>query len=198
MTTGVRKTAGGGPPALNDDGSIDDPEFAEMKALTRAANAGDKRALRDLLARCKDRPKDLIWYGFGDLAKLVERSMLDAQLSNNPASWRAVEERMREIRRDLGVMTSSPLERLLISRIALAWLDVHVLDIHAAQNKDHRPKVVEALDRRRERADRRYMRAIKALAAVRKLNLTAVLINQMTIEAPHSGSGGSGATGSQG
>jgi hypothetical protein len=177
MTTELQETAGREPGPPNDDGSIDDPEFAEMKRLTRDANAGDKRALRDLLAKCKDRPKDLIWYGLGDLAKLAERSMLDAELDHRPASKLAVEERMREIRRDLGVRTSPPLERLLISRIALAWLDVHLLDVHAAQNKDYRPKVVEALERRRERAERRYIRAIKALAAVRKLDLTAIQIN---------------------
>jgi hypothetical protein len=168
------------PAALNEVGEVDVPEFAAMKGLVRRANAGDKAALRGLLAECKGYPKRLIWYGFGDLAKLAEGVMLDAQLSHNPASRLAVEERMREIRRDLGGAAPTPLERLLISRIALAWLDVHTLDVHAAQNKDYRPKVIEALDRRRERAERRYIRAIKTLAAVRNLDPTAIQVNVST------------------
>ena len=80
---------------------------AGFRGPTRNPSEGD----HDRLARCKDRPRDLIHYGFGDLAKLAERSMLDAQLEHRPASRLAVEERMREIRRDLGVGTSPPLER---------------------------------------------------------------------------------------
>jgi hypothetical protein len=181
-------------PALIGAGDAD--AFEAMKALFKRANAGDAKALREVVERTEGSPKSLIHYGHGDLADLAERVMLQTQLSKFPASQLAVEERMREIRRELGAGTSTPLEKLLISRIALCWLDVHTLDTMVAMNSDRRAKVVEALDRRLERTERRYIRAIKALATVRRLDMTAILVNQVTVAAaPNPDSSGSRRTG---
>jgi hypothetical protein len=65
-------------------------------------------------------------------------------------------------------------ERLLAERVALCWVEVHTLDIATNANVGN---AYDRFDRRRDRAHRRYLQTLRALAAVRRLDLTAVQVN---------------------
>ena len=68
------------------------------------------------------------------------------------------------------------LERPLSTRVVLCWVQIHYSDMICAQTTKATPQA-EYLQRWQERAHRRYLSAIRCLAAVRRLQLPAVQVN---------------------
>ena len=73
---------------------------------------------------------------------------------------------LQALKEEVGGPTSTPLERLLVDRIALCWLQMQQADLLAARQVSQRAAWVE---QRQDRAQARFLAAIKALAQVRKL-----------------------------
>ncbi len=72
----------------------------------------------------------------------------------------------------------SPLERLLVDRIAACWLQVHYADaLYAQRMGEVSVGWGDYLQRRQDRAHRRYLASIRALAQVRRLLSPPVQIN---------------------
>ena len=67
------------------------------------------------------------------------------------------------------------LERLLVDRVVTGWLQLHYCDLLAAQAPTSRQS--DYLQRSQERAQRRYLSAIRSLATVRRLLLPALQVN---------------------
>ena len=78
---------------------------------------------------------------------------------------------------ELGGPSPSPLERLLVQRVAATWLQVNYYDALAAQAQGSDEVRQKMIQRRQESADRRHLTALKTLATVRKL-LTPSLSRQ--------------------
>jgi hypothetical protein len=150
---------------------------ATLARLKTRAGEGDEEALRELLDRFKDDPRGFVEFSDGDLAILVEKCTLGKMLENAHVTRQGVRVRMAEIRRDLEGPAPSPLERLLVERVALSWLDLHLAELNAICIDKPGLKLAESLARRRDRASRRYLAALKTLAAVRKLALPDIRIN---------------------
>ena len=70
------------------------------------------------------------------------------------------------------------IEYLLSERAALCWIDVHCcdLDVLAAERGGQTCRAAY-YDRRRDRAHRRYLAALRSLASVRRQCLTAIQVN---------------------
>lgn len=84
--------------------------------------------------------------------------------------------RMIQIRNDLAPKTA--LEKLLVERIIVCWLECHLVDMHVSVIQD--PKVKNIYIKRQLSAHKRYLSAIKALAQIRKLEIGAIQVNIQT------------------
>ena len=86
------------------------------------------------------------------------------------------------MRDELGWDSSPKLERVLIERVVQTWLNLHWIETVDAQ-AGSRPIPVEKHDAARvEQAERRHLRAIKALATVRKMALPTLIAIKADIQ----------------
>jgi len=139
--------------------------------VVRAECEGDTAALETLK---KEHPEALGNYMvvLGDLRKATEDVLLDAFIGEDlPITRQGVELRLDELRDELAGPESSPLERLLIERIVISWVQANHADLVAAtamkgeaglKERQHHLKV-------QDRATRRFLNACRTLAQVRKL-----------------------------
>jgi hypothetical protein len=89
----------------------------------------------------------------------------------DPAIRHGVYLRLEFQRCELGGDAVTPLERLLVERILICYLEVQVCDARLVATPYRREDqdFLTALEDRRDRAHRRYLSAVKALATTRKL-----------------------------
>ncbi len=150
---------------------------AEINMLLPAANAGDQVALMDLRAVLDAHPE--LWSEVGNLAREAEIALVRAAAGSNTVQKEAILHKLSSLRRELGGPRTTPLEQLLIDRVVVGWLAVAVAEgtYHQALGQGLEPTDDEFHHRRVERAQRRYLAAIKALATVRRLGVPALQVN---------------------
>jgi len=102
-----------------------------------------------------------------------------------------LETRAKDLRRSLLGNNPTQLERLLVERIAVCSLQVQIADAQymGAMKQGTTLQRVEFFERLMDRAQRRYLGAIKALVQVRRLQLPTVAqlnvaTNQVNIAQP--------------
>jgi len=139
----------------------------EIRELLGRAAGGDQEEMPELRAALDHRPE--LWRKLGDLAAHVELAWVGEVAGPNPALAEVLTRKVAELKRDLGGPTPSPLERLLIDRVAACWLQIHHADLAAARPVDATAEGRERLRKRQEAAERRHAGAIEALARVRRL-----------------------------
>ena len=153
---------------------------AALEVLVRAAAGGDERALTEV-TRMFDGVQGA-WDVVADLGLRAERAWVDLVASttgDDPLFRRALERRLTALRREVEGPVPSALERLLAERVTVNWLAVQFADEEVARcfrgggNLAHASFHQDRLDR----AQRRLMAAVKALAQVRRLLGPAVQIN---------------------
>ena len=144
----------------------------------KRADKGDVEALREL-RRVYDTLPDL-WRQAGDLARQAELSWVAAAMGKNLAAAEAVERMAAQLRRQLAGEDAPPLERLLAERAVVCWLQLNYVDTMMAQrlggdglSRGQIAMYQEWLDR----AQKRYLAALKTLAQVRKLLVPVVQVN---------------------
>ena len=91
----------------------------------------------------------------------------------------AIAWKLGALRAELSQPSDGPLERLLVDRVMLTWLQVHQAEgMHAQRLGQLTIEWSDAHQRRIDRAQRRYLAAIRTLAQVRRLTVpVAVQIN---------------------
>jgi hypothetical protein len=156
------------------DGAV--PTWAdELQKLWKRARGGDAStlpALRTLLQN----PRVVDLFG-GDLARLAEQSFVKAAAGDNLAFEEALVRKLDLMRAELAGPDPTPVERLLVERVVACWLQVQDADIRHAQANNLSINWGEYYQRRMDRAHRRYLSAIKALALVRKLAVPVLQVN---------------------
>ena len=164
-------------PARVKLGSLSDAEHDEFKRLLGPAQEGDAKALARL------RPlldKGEVWRSLGDLARHVEEAWLKAMTDSNKVVREGYERRAAELRRELLAAGDSPLERLLIDRVVVTWLHASHADATYAsllRGNGHTYQEGKYRQDRQDRANARHLKAVKALATVRRLLVPAVQVN---------------------
>lgn len=89
-------------------------------------------------------------------------------------------ERLAKLRKDLLGPSPSAIDRLLVDRIVICWLQVHHADYLAANLQSRGNYTFEQgtyYQERQGRAQRRYLAAVKTLSQVRKLLVPVVQVN---------------------
>lgn len=146
------------------------PEFAAFNVLIercdsqKPAKSSDIKALKEYLQK-----NPTLWRYAGDMAHNCRLNILQ---TNNfaPAIQASIEIGLKEMEKDLGYELASPLEGLLIEQILNCWLDHYLTEFkHESLTKDCSFEQADHWERRVNSSQRRYLRAIEALARVQKL-----------------------------
>ncbi len=146
------------------------------QVLLKRANEGEGPALVELRELCEGHPE--LWAGIGNLAGHAQTSLIRAIAGENTVVAEAIGRRAAELRRELAGPEPTPLERLLVSRIVACWLALHYAEARYAQNLGKLTmEQGEYHQRTIDRAQKRYLAAIKALAEVRRRRLPIVQLN---------------------
>jgi hypothetical protein len=114
---------------------------------------------------------------YGDLAAQAEQSFVRAAAGKNLAFREGLLAKLQALRGELSGPSPTPLERLLVERVVACWLQVQDADIRYAQLGNVPLSQAEYAQRRMDRAHRRFLSAVKALALVRKLALPVLQVN---------------------
>jgi hypothetical protein len=155
---------------------IDPNEPRAFYDLVDRAKKGDEAAV-PALRKWLENPAIVDRLG-GDLARQAERSLLDVACGTNLSFREAALRKLELMREELAGPNPTPLERLLVERIVACWLQVYCADTRLAQGEAKLTmKGVEHHEGRRDRAQRRYLSAIKTLATVRKLAVPVLQVN---------------------
>ena len=150
----------------------------ELRKFLARAQGGDASTL-PALRRMLQVPSAVELFG-GELARQAERSLVEAAAGKDLAFKEALLRKLELLRAELGGPNPAPVERLLVERIVACWLQVQDADVRYAQAKGLSIEWYEYYQRRMDRAHKRYLSALKALALVRKLALP-VLVAQVNV-----------------
>jgi hypothetical protein len=148
----------------------DPPGPTPFAQLLERAQDGDRSvlpALRQLLDR-----EAALWQHCGDLARHAEETWLRLITGKNLLLQEAIPRKLAELKAELTSPDATVLERLLVQRIGLCWLQVYFADLEEARGRtggQAHPATGEQLRKRLDGAHKRYLQALKQLAAVRKL-----------------------------
>src|SRR5262249_45869892 len=133
-------------------------------------NAGDLTALPALRELFDNNPEFAA--EVGSLVRHAEQSLLLLAAGKSLTLKEAISRQVAELRERLVATARSELERLLVDRVVVSWLEVYYCDTDLA---DHLRKGLgpnasaQAAQKRLDRAHARYLAAVKALATVQKL-----------------------------
>jgi hypothetical protein len=142
------------------------PDLDEIKAVLARAGGGDQAALPRLRALLDETG---LWRRLGDLAAHAEMTWIGHVSGTDLALKEMLARKLGALKVEVGGPAPSPLERLLIDRIAVNWLMVSHADLEAAGTNDGDPRRADLAMKRQTQAMQRYATAIKALAAIRRL-----------------------------
>jgi len=151
-----------------------DPQ-GRMTQLLPRANDGDPEAVAALRATLDETPA--LWDHISDLAAQAEGEFLEKATGGNPVFAEAFRRGARAKRRALLGPSPSPLERLLVDRVVVCWLYLAYVETTYHQDPNSSWRQDEQHQRRIDRAQRRYLSSIRALATVRKLERPALHLN---------------------
>ena len=143
---------------------VDSQALLQLQDLVQRGMQGDREVLPALRTFLDTEPA--LWKEVGTLGEKVEQAWLQLLTGEDLVAREILLRQLQALKEEVGGPASTPLERLLVDRIALCWLQVQQADLVAARQGSHRAAWVE---QRQDRAQARFLAAIKALAQVRKL-----------------------------
>jgi len=106
----------------------------------------------------------------GDLAESITSVIIDSTFKSDFGLAYAIGARCNQIKTELGYEESSPLERLLIQHVIVCWLRLHDCEFNFEAMRST-PSFAQGLywEKKLSEHQRRYLRAVEALARVRRL-----------------------------
>jgi hypothetical protein len=153
---------------------VAEPDEPGTQGVIGSARAGDSAALAIVEASFDAHP--VSWDVVVRLSGAEER--LIASIAGADALKAAgLRRRADTLRHELTGASASSLERLVIERIVMTWLGVVEAERLALHVGERSIKQADFYDRRLERAQRRHLASIKALAVIRRLALPVVQLN---------------------
>ncbi len=147
-----------------------------INALLRRADTGDRQAIDALRGECETLPA--LWREFGDIAWQGRATLVRRIAGQNDIVAEVVSREAAALRRAWLGEHPTPLETALGERVTANWLYLHYVEAKYMQALGELTDEGEIWHCRRvEQAERRYLRAIKALAELRKIQLPTVQVN---------------------
>jgi hypothetical protein len=140
---------------------------AWLGALLERANAGDPGALAGVHEFLDRNPQ--LWRAVGDLAGHAEAAWTEVIAGGNPLIAGSVKREADRLRGELLGAGASPVEKLLVDQVVVAFLALQWEQMRAAEAPGSTAGQVSARQKRLDGAQRRFAEAVKALAVVRQL-----------------------------
>jgi hypothetical protein len=153
----------------------DDGIDALAKVMDKAAQ-GDESTVPIIRNALTKNPKIVDLLG-GNVAKIAQDSFVCALSGKDLVFRESLIAKLQALRDELNGQNPSAVERLLVERVVACWLQVQDADIRYAQAKGATFEQSNFDLRRMNGAHKRYLSALKTLAAVRKMALPAIQIN---------------------
>src|SRR5262249_1305105 len=148
----------------------------EMEKILQRARKGDESVLPAVREMLKD--AGAVDRLGGDLPRMAEQALIRAATGENLSLREALIFKLDLLPDEIAGSEPTPLELLLVDRVAACWLQLHLADIFLAQQGAKLTLAqAEYHQRTRDRAHKRYLAAIKALALVRKLVVPVLQVN---------------------
>jgi hypothetical protein len=112
-----------------------------------------------------------LWRECGDLAQHAEDAWLRLVAGGNLMLRESLLRTLDELRAELTIDPASPLERLLVQRVVVSWLQASYADAAYAQLPGSGATLaqIKAAEQRQGRSQHRLVQSIKMLAVVRRL-----------------------------
>lgn len=131
----------------------------------------------------------------GNLARQAQLVLIDKFCGKNLLYRESLPRKLELLRADLAGPNPTPLERLLAERVVACWLHLHHLEAIYYGTDGMALELARHYQRCISQAQRRYLAAVKTLAAVRKLALPVLQVNvaesqQINVGAPPAGGRG--------
>ncbi len=147
----------------------------DVDALLSKARKGDKKAMQALRPRLAESGH---LQRYGELAEGIQRVIVERMCGEDLVFVEGVLQRLKRMRLELAGPAPSPLESLVIERIMTCWLEINYYDALYVQSMgDLNIRQANSSQRRQDRAHRRYLSAIRCLAAIRRLQIPMVQVN---------------------
>jgi hypothetical protein len=157
-----------GRPALSD---------VELCRLLDRASRGDPSCLPAVRALFDAEAGPRLAEAIGSPPGWALASLLDLAAGKDLAVREAATRSLARVRADLEGPDPTPMERLLAERAAYCWMILYVHEDASARARDLTFRQAEHLQSKIDRAHRRFLSAVKALATVRKLGVPAIQVN---------------------
>ena len=142
----------------------------KLMALIDRVQDGDEEALPVLRKVLDEEP---MVARIVDLARNVERSIIEKMTGDDVFTQEAIPRNLKAMKREIAGENPSPLERLLAERITVCWLELQYFQAIYTQNLGKLTITQSDYHQRRiDKAHRRYLSSIKALAQIRKMGPT--------------------------
>jgi hypothetical protein len=139
------------------------------------AEEGDPEALALMVEYMEGAPG---WVANNDLAANAERALIrHIAGEKQPLVKEIFEMRQKQLRQEMAGEEPSPLEKMLIRRVSVCWLQAYHADSLFAQYISEGLRGTEYIQKYQDRAHKRLLSAVKALAQVRRLQLPIVQVN---------------------
>jgi hypothetical protein len=164
-------------PKKTADNKKDEARREIDEALQRAEK-GDRSAL-PTVRKYLD-AQDEGWWSAMDFACIVQHTQIQRCVGEDSLfAQELLSGQVQRLRAQLGGPAPSPLERLLVERIIACWLHVNYAEEKYAEELGRGMSFEkgEYYQKRIDRAHRRYLSAIRALAQVRRLLGPSVQVN---------------------
>lgn len=157
--------------SLYDDGT----DFMELvrRCYKEKPDSKDLQALGDHLSKSPELFKQVF-----NLSAAVRNSLITA-IAPKPVMKTALTSNVKNMRGELGYDQAPIIEQMLIDSIVLAWLRYQWVEHQVTEliGSDSTFELSRHWDRKLTEAQRRYLRAVEALARVRKMALPALQVN---------------------
>ena len=139
----------------------------ELAQLVARAEQGDRGVLPALQEALDANPA--VWQQYGDLALQAEASLGVLAAGKNLLLGESLKRKLQWLKAELGGESPSPLERLLVERAVMSWLQTAYYDTLLSQARGASEAQARMLHRQQDAAYRRQLAALRTLATVRKL-----------------------------
>jgi len=154
-----------------------DQSAEKLPLLVEYAEQGDQAALAELkgieAAHIEDYAREAY-----ELSRVTERALVAAVVGENLLFREGLEGGLTEFRNELVGDAPTALERLIVERILCCWIMTNYADLRFVESSTDRTWTTdEYLQKRQDRAQRRFLQACRSLAQIRKLLRPNVQIN---------------------
>jgi len=158
--------------------TIHKKQETDILELVKRAEQGEETALAGIREMFDREPS--LCNALGDLACLAEESLITVASGDNPLTKESLQYKLRGLKEELAGTSPTPVERMLVERVTACWLQLYYFETLYAQGLGDggvTQQWSEYHQRRIDRAQRRYLSAIKALVQVRRLLGPMVQVN---------------------